>query len=216
MAPQLLRQRTRTNISYREPSSDDDFSNSDSDNASRRKRPTRRSMRHHSTDVDPEPSTAQPVRTARPAVDKRTSRRTGKRKVSYRDVSTDEDSDHGEADYEPDEQVPVRKKPRIQGDSRRSTPRKRLGSASRKPNKRTIRPLGAPLKEKKGKYTHVCQCASINSQQHPNLSPYTSLPMGTNQTWHRCPIISFSKSSSTLPTRCVMRTCTLLLLYPGS
>ncbi|KAK3216599.1 hypothetical protein GRF29_1g332622 [Pseudopithomyces chartarum] len=141
MAPQLLRQRTRTNISYREPSSDEDFSNSDSDNVSRRKRPTRRSMRHHSTDVDPEPSTAQPVCTTRPAADKRTSRRTGKRKVSYRDVSTDEDSDHGEADYEPDEQVPVRKKPRIQGDSRRSTPHKQLGNGPRKPNKRTIRPL---------------------------------------------------------------------------
>ena len=217
MAPQLLRQSRRANVSYREPSSDDDFSDSDSDNVSRRKRPTRRSTRHLSTEVEQEPPAVQPAQTARPAPDKRTLRRKGKRKVSYRDVSTDEESEDGEADYEPDEVVVAHKKQRIQADSRPSTSRRGLGNGSRKSKKPAMRALGAPLKEKKGmSIPVVCHCILINTQQHTNLSLCTFLPTGTNQTWRRCPITSSSKSSSTLLTRCITRTCKLPLLYPGS
>ena len=115
------------------------------------------------------------------------------------------------------EVVVAHKKQRIQADSRPSTSRRGLGNGSRKSKKPAMRALGAPLKEKKGmSIPVVCHCILINTQQHTNLSLCTFLPTGTNQTWRRCPITSSSKSSSTLLTRCITRTCKLPLLYPGS
>lgn len=136
-------------MSYREPSSDEDLSNSDSGNASTRRRPTRRSARH-STEVEPESPVRpdSPPRT-RPVTNKRTLRRQGKRRISYRDESTDEDSeDYGEAEYLPEEAV-VPPKAHPQGTS----PFTRRKPSGRDPNKfarSRVRTLGGPLKEKEG------------------------------------------------------------------
>jgi len=156
MAAGLAHKRKRAHVSYREPSSDLDLSDSDIDNSSRRKRPTRRSARHHSTEVEAEaePSTRQPQRTASPilarsAAAKRILRTKGKRKFSYRDESTDEGSEEdGEADYEPEEVVV--QKPRSNAHSRRSTPSKRSENTVRRTTGPKKRAFGAPLKEKKG------------------------------------------------------------------
>lgn len=169
MAADLSRKRKRAHISYREPSSDDDFSDLDIDNPSRRKQPTRRSARHHSTEAEPEAesSTRQPRRTtspvlARSAGVKRTLRRKGRNRVSYRDESTDEESeDDGEADYEPPEEV-VQRKPRSNTASRRSTPRKRSDNVPRKAAVPKKRAFGASLKEKKGKGKHAGSCKDSN------------------------------------------------------
>ncbi|KAF2443398.1 hypothetical protein P171DRAFT_464163 [Karstenula rhodostoma CBS 690.94] len=157
MAADLSRKRKRAHVSYREPSSDDDFSNSDIDNPAPRKRPVRRSTRHQSHEVEPqpEPSTSQPPRThaasptlARSAA-QRIRRRSGKRTISYREETTDEDSEEdGEADYEPEEVV-AQRKPRSKPASRPPTPRKQPENGSRRTVGPRKRAFGAPLKEKK-------------------------------------------------------------------
>jgi hypothetical protein len=159
MAADLARKRKRAHVSYREPSSNDDFSNSDIENLSRRKRPTRRSARHQSQEVEleAEPSTRQPQRTASPILARsaaalRAHRRKGKSKISYREETTDDDGEEeDEADYEPEEVV-VQRKPRSKPTSGRSTPRKQSDNGSRRPIGHRKRALGAPLKEKKGRY----------------------------------------------------------------
>lgn len=105
----IVSKRKRGAVSYREPSSDDDLSESSGyDLTSRRKRlaPSRRSARHRANDGDssrhttpeaslmPEPSKRQ----------KKESRTRRHRKVSYKDISTDEEDDP-DADFEmPEEQ----------------------------------------------------------------------------------------------------------------
>ncbi|KAJ4289558.1 hypothetical protein N0V90_010887 [Kalmusia sp. IMI 367209] len=151
MAPELLRKRKRGNVSYREPSSDEDTSNSDLDVAPRTKRPTRRSNRHHSTEAQSlstknDRSITSPSR-SRPLVEKRPSRRQGKRTVSYREESTDQDSDEaGSDDYE--EEVIIQREPRAQAAFSRSKPSKPPRKSSSKAIRPRVRPLGAPLKEK--------------------------------------------------------------------
>lgn len=162
MAVDPSRKRKRAHVSYREPSSDDDLSNSDSDNPARKKPPVRRSTRHQSQQLDPEPepSTSHPAHThasspasARSAAH-RTRRRKGKRRISYREESTDDDDgeDDGNADYEP-HVVEVQRKPRSKQPSRRSTPRQQLQTASNKTRGYKKRAFGAPLEENKGTYT---------------------------------------------------------------
>ncbi|KAJ4348767.1 uncharacterized protein N0V89_010145 [Didymosphaeria variabile] len=173
------RKRKRAHVSYREPSSDDDFSNSDIDNPSRRKRPTRRSARHQSIEVEPEAEAStrhtQPTASAalaRSAVSQRTHRRKEKRKVSYREESTDEDSDEDpEADYEP-EVVVVQRKPRSKGTSQRSTPRKQSENSSRKTIAPKKRAFGAPLKEKKAPQPIVVHIPTDGIKPDMSSLPY--------------------------------------------
>ncbi|KAL1602443.1 hypothetical protein SLS60_005859 [Paraconiothyrium brasiliense] len=179
MAADFSRKRKRAHVSYREPSSDDDFSNSDVDNPSRRRRPTRRSTRHQSTEVEPEAEastrhtqpSASPV-LARSAASQRTHLRTGKSKVSYREDSTDEGSDEDpEADYEP-EVIIVQRKPRSKGISRRSTPRKQSENSSRRIIAPKRRAFGAPLKEKKAPQPIVAHIPTDGNKQDLSSLPY--------------------------------------------
>ncbi|KAF1970140.1 hypothetical protein BU23DRAFT_557033 [Bimuria novae-zelandiae CBS 107.79] len=172
MAPELSRKRKRAHVSYREPSSDDGFSDSDSNDALGRRHPTRRSTRHCSAEVESQSPTASPARTRRKA-DKRSLRSKGQRKISYRDESTKEDIDEdGEAGYVPLEDV-VRTRPRSQAHSRRATPRRRLEDCSRKTNKPARRAIGAPLKEKK-KAPHPAAVSIPTDRRKPDMTrlPY--------------------------------------------
>ncbi|KAL1655013.1 hypothetical protein SLS61_002321 [Didymella pomorum] len=102
--------RKRGAVSYKEPSSDEDLSeSSEYEQNSRRKRPapSRRSTRHRANDDDdddphtlPEPSPA-----PEPSRRKKEPRTRRHRKVSYKDVSSDDDEDP-DADFEvPEEHV---------------------------------------------------------------------------------------------------------------
>lgn len=149
--------RKRGTVSYREPSSDEDFSESDSENAPAKKRavPVRRSARHQSTEA--EQSSSRPQRQASPAPHKvtderRALRRRGRRRVSYRDVSSDDDNDE---DFEIEE-VLEQRQPRAKRTSSTRLQSKQSRKMTRKAHgSRLRRTLGAPLKPKTGKWTSV-------------------------------------------------------------
>jgi hypothetical protein len=149
----LTSKRKRGAVSYREPSSDEDISESSSDieETTRRKRaaPSRRSTRHHDeSSVHPAP----PFAGRSQATASRVSRRPERRKISYKDVSTDEDEEEDpDADFaasdDDDGERPRRAKmPKTStrpSTSRSPRPHKPARSKGRSPRKRA---LGAPLK----------------------------------------------------------------------
>ena len=138
--------RKRVPVSYKEPSSDDELSESSGDEQTSQKRivPSRRSTRHTQAasqvssaneHASPEPV---PVQRQRP------SRNTRRRAISYKDISSDEDDQDPDADFEVEaEQVmAVRTKTRPSASSSSETQKKR-GSKDR--NRRRKAALGAPL-----------------------------------------------------------------------
>ncbi|KAF2250500.1 hypothetical protein BU26DRAFT_517335 [Trematosphaeria pertusa] len=151
--------RKRGAVSYREPSSDDDFSESDDERISRKRaRPVRRSARHQSADAEPSsraqrrhvspPMANVPVERPKHSPKVAALRRRRKHRISYRDVSTDDDDDSDE-DFETDEvEEPPRKayaKPAQSPPSQKHQNKRR----------RRLRPIGGPLKPQ------------ANSQQAP-------------------------------------------------
>ena len=145
--------RRRATVSYKEPSSDDELSDSyDSDHTPKKRRtaPQRRSTRHQdsqpeqaTTDVEQKSSTV----TGSPLRKRKAQPRLRRnRKVSYRETSSDEDS---EADFEPEEEI-------VPSTSKGSSPGGRPSAsvkASKRPKgrpRRTTYALGAPKKAHKG------------------------------------------------------------------
>jgi hypothetical protein len=144
--------RKRGAVSYREPSSEDDVSetSSDTEETNRRKRPApaRRSTRHHE---ESPVQRAPPTASQRQAIASRVSRRTERRNISYKDVSTDDDEENDpDADFtaSDDNDEPTRrtKLPKTSTrPSRSRSPRsiQPIRSKGISPRKRA---LGAPLK----------------------------------------------------------------------
>lgn len=98
--------RKRGIVSYREPSTDEDLSGSDSTHAATKKRalPVRRSARHQST--SPGQASSRPSERiisappSPPPRDQRSLRRRTRRNISYRDDSTDDDDNNAEDEWE--------------------------------------------------------------------------------------------------------------------
>jgi hypothetical protein len=143
--------RKRGAVSYKEPSSDDFLDSSDHERSTRHTRtgPTRRSARHSQTNeeassesehVSPEPAPARKHQAG-----SRSSRSHGKQRVSYKDVSSDdEEAEDPDADFEMEEAefAPVRPKR-----SRQTVPRCPHSSKAQKTTGKSRRKatIGAPL-----------------------------------------------------------------------
>ncbi|KAF2688714.1 hypothetical protein K458DRAFT_293069 [Lentithecium fluviatile CBS 122367] len=143
--------RKRGAVSYREQSSNEDISDSASDTVSRRKRtaPVRRSARHQSTGAEPPsrgqrrpPSPHSPA-TSREMGGRRVLRREGKRQISYRDASSEDDGD----DFRDEDLVGQRRpSPSTPQPSRPHKSRKSERKLGRSSGARSQKSLGAPLK----------------------------------------------------------------------
>lgn len=106
----MIAKRKRGAVSYKEPSSDEDLSgSSEAERSSRRERPTpsRRSARHQADDDESNRQTTPEVSPAPepPRKKYKESRTRRHRKVSYKDISSDEEEDP-DADFEAPEEHP--------------------------------------------------------------------------------------------------------------
>ncbi|KAH7411889.1 hypothetical protein DE146DRAFT_641654 [Phaeosphaeria sp. MPI-PUGE-AT-0046c] len=143
--------RKRGAVSYREPSSDEDMQVSDGSGQeehvhSRRVVPSRRSTRHR----EPSARSASPLPEKRPHTRPRAPRRRERPKVSYKDVSTDDEDDEGDPDAEfeasDDEPPPRAIRPKTSSQFLNSRPHKAQNKANSKGKSPRKRALGAPLK----------------------------------------------------------------------
>lgn len=206
--------RKRGAVSYKEPSSDDDLSESSGYEQTTRKRtvPTRRSTRRPTADDEaasesehsppPQPASVKLQR------ESRISRRRGAPKVSYKDVSTDdEDEEDPDGDFELEEEqvMTVRTRPRpVAAPVSRSG--KTVGTKrSRSRRKATI---GAPLKpNNEGQVEHK---TTIPSDGHKPVCLlhhiYVLALILMSRPGLLCRITYSSKSLFTLPTRFTTRT----------
>jgi hypothetical protein len=145
--------RRRGTVSYKEPSSDEDLSeSSESGGARRRKRPapSRRSTRHRQDEREDkapvEHTSPPPTSTSRPRRPGRPSRGHRKRTFSYKDVSSDEEEeeDDPDADFEIEEEPTQQPRSKPRRTSRQS-PRVHPSPPSKPRGQRKLA-LGAPLK----------------------------------------------------------------------
>jgi hypothetical protein len=145
--------RKRVAVSYKEPSSDDDLSESSDHERVTQKRtvPSRRSTRRMravdqvssaSERASPEPV---PVDRQRPS---RNARRRGKRNVSYKDISSDEDDLDPDADFEVEEERVMTVRTRSRPSTLPSSEPQRKRGARDRNSRRAV--LGAPLAPNKG------------------------------------------------------------------
>ena len=203
--------RKRGAVSYKEPSSDDDLSESSGYEQTTRKRtvPTRRSTRRPAADDHGQPPSPPPqpasVKLQR---ESRTSRRRGAPKISYKDVSTDdEDEEDPDGDFELEEEqvMTVRTRPRPV-----AAPVSRSGKTvgikrSRSRRKATI---GAPLKP--NNESQVERKTTIPSDGHKPVCLlhhiYVLALILMSRPGLLCHITYSSKSLFTLPTRFTTRT----------
>lgn len=207
--------RKRGAVSYKEPSSDDDLSESSGYEQTTRKRtvPTRRSTRRPAADDEaasesehsPPPPQPASVKLQR---ESRTSRRRGAPKISYKDVSTDdEDEEDPDGDFELEEEqvMTVRTRPRPV-----AAPVSRSGETvgikrSRSRRKATI---GAPLKP--NNESQVERKTTIPSDGHKPVCLlhhiYVLALILMSRPGLLCHITYSSKSLFTLPTRFTTRT----------
>jgi len=102
--------RKRDAVSYKEASSEDSLSeNSEHEERIRRKRPA--PSRHSARRREPRSARTSPAAIRRPSTDARSTRHRERQKVSYKDVSTDEDSEDPDGDFEVSEDEAPREKP---------------------------------------------------------------------------------------------------------
>lgn len=207
--------RKRGAVSYKEPSSDDDLSESSGYEQTIRKRtvPTRRSTRRPAADDEAasESEHSQPppqLASVKLQPESRTSRRRGAPKISYKDVSTDdEDEEDPDGDFELEEEqvmtVRTRARPVAAPVSRSG---KTVGiKRSRSRRKATI---GAPLKP--NNESQVERKTTIPSDGHKpvcllhHIYVLALIPM--SRPGLLCHITYSSKSLFTLPTRFTTRT----------
>lgn len=152
--------RKRGAVSYKEPSSEEDFSESSGqERAARRKKraaPSRRSTRHRQQDDDGDDDAssqhaspeALPAR--KPQNASRASRSRGSRRISYKDISSDEDEEDPDADFEEDPDANFEaggfRAPRLkpQATAVRSPRSPQSSNSKGKPRRKLV--LGAPLK----------------------------------------------------------------------
>ncbi|KAJ4369592.1 hypothetical protein N0V83_005354 [Neocucurbitaria cava] len=162
--------RKRGAVSYKEPSSEEDFSETSGEERTirRRKRPTpsRRSTRHQQVDDEDESSSQQASPQARPTRNPRnvprTSRSHGRQKISYKDISSDEEEDDPDADFEVEEVQTPRKTARAAA-VRSPRPPRSLDSKRRQRRKLA---LGAPLKPNNAVVGSEGKAAEIPTDGH--------------------------------------------------
>jgi hypothetical protein len=168
--------RKRGAVSYREPSSDEDLSESDSDSNPSRTRatPVRRSGRHRSTEAEQPPVrrrravSPEPPTRSKATVTQRGSRRARNERISYRDASS-EDEDEGDDDFEVSErEVVVQVRPQMRNlPSSRSRQKKTTERRPGRPPGRSPRKsLGAPLKAKTGRISLLFCKTPFDFEQH--------------------------------------------------
>lgn len=151
--------RKRGAVSYKEPSSDDDLSDSSGQERSTQKRtlPTRRSTRRtqavgevssESEHDLPEPAPAQRQQPSR------NPRGRGRRRISYKDVSSDEDEEGADADFEVEEErvMAVRTRPQPSAPPS-SRAQKTWGAKGSKSRRKAV--LGAQLAPNNGTHTET-------------------------------------------------------------
>ncbi|KAH7112174.1 hypothetical protein B0J11DRAFT_562498 [Dendryphion nanum] len=176
-----LKKRKRGPVSYKEPSSDEDFSSDSNDTrSSRRKRigaPPRRSVRHQTsntadtTDTQPAP-TVQPIRTkaasSRSLGHKSHLRGRGRRRVFYGEDSSSDGLDASE--YEASEQI------KVDTDAGRGSSLKKIKSSPKKSKNslRRLGRLGAPLKHPDPSHKIAESSRSIISDGR--IPPWATLP----------------------------------------
>jgi hypothetical protein len=148
--------RKRGAVSYREPSSDEDLADTETEILLPRKRaaPVRRSARHQSTEAE-QPSqrrrhavSSEPSARSKNTKPRHSLRRGGKRRISYQDASSEDD---GDQDFE--EEMVEQRRPQMrttasrQSHKGKKTERRPGRTSGRSPRKS----LGAPLKPKIGR-----------------------------------------------------------------
>lgn len=157
--------RKRDTVSYREPDSDEDLLG-DSDSSRHTSRTRAAPTRHSTRRKDSTSTQASPPTSRGNAVRPRSSRQRRARKVAYKDISTDEEDEDPDADFQvSEEESTIRPKPvRTNGASPRKS-RTSKGKASRK--------LGAPLRPNESVLTARTAIA-VPSDGH--VPAWTSLP----------------------------------------
>jgi hypothetical protein len=221
--------RKRGAVSYKEPSSDDEVSeSSDQELPTRTKRtaaPTRRSTRrppvaeeasseseHDSS--EPEPAPVQHSRASRASGASRASRSRGKRGISYKDASSDEeDEEDPDADFEIEEEEEL--VPAARTRSRPTAPRSprlhKVRSTKGKSRRRVAHAVGAPLKPNK-EVQPERKVEAIPTDGHNPVCVFAvaQLVIETNSRLPRsgpaCHITSSSRSSCTPHIHCTTRT----------
>lgn len=160
--------RKRGAVSYREPSSDDDSSDSSEQEDrmhSRRPVPSRRSTRHHEPSARPTP----PLAAKREGTQPRAPRRRERPKISYKDVSTDDEDgeEDPDADFEAseDEPAPRATKSRTSAQPPKAPSHKAQHKATSKGRSPRNRTLGAPLKTRDPS-RHVPVATAIPTDGH--------------------------------------------------
>ncbi|KNG50362.1 hypothetical protein TW65_02897 [Stemphylium lycopersici] len=169
--------RKRGAVSYKEPSSDDDLSDSSGQERSTQKRtlPTRRSTRRtqavgevssESEHDLPEPAPAQRQQPSR------NPRGRGRRRISYKDVSSDEDEEGADADFEVEEErvMAVRTRPQPSAPPS-SRAQKTWGAKGSKSRRKAV--LGAQLAPNNGTHTET-KVTNIPTDGH--MPAWASLP----------------------------------------
>ena len=150
--------RKRGAVSYKEPSSDEDISEStDQERIARKKRtvPSRRSTRHPRAEDDGEVSRQQTLSEALPVRKlphrSQSSRSQRRQRISYKDISSDEEDEDPDADFDiVEEQVRV---PRAKAQHKTVLPARPRRSPNLKGRPRRTVNLGAPLKP--NNVTHI-------------------------------------------------------------
>lgn len=148
--------RRRANVSYREPSSDEDLADTSNDEAhSRKKRvvPSRRSARQRPGEVESRAASATPEDPSTKPPQRRTQRARARkgRRISYKDISSDEETD---VDEDPDADFQTEEEPLVAVSRKNNFAKSRTSSLnhepqSRKGRSRKPRALGAVLKPNK-------------------------------------------------------------------
>lgn len=165
--------RKRGAVSYRELSSDDDLSASDGNTTARGRNksgPSRRSARNRNVDDEDDDSGAASLSDVAPIEHRshasRTSRVRGRTKVSYKDVSSDDEDPDAGFEFQEQHVMAVRTRPRAMtaqsSQSQQGTSRK---VASRRRNI-----IGAPLKPNVVKQSEQKAVAVIPTDAHRPVS----------------------------------------------
>ncbi|KAH8726064.1 hypothetical protein GQ44DRAFT_614777 [Phaeosphaeriaceae sp. PMI808] len=162
--------RKRGAISYREPSSDEDLSEGSSQEETVQREHNvhpRRPIRHQESSTT---RRAPPSANKRPPTESRSSRHRERHKISYKDVSTDEEEEDLDDNFElSEDNLPLRTKPlKLAAPSPR--PRKSTIAKSKSPRKLV---LGAPLRPNK-RYQDVASVTPIPTDGH--TPAWASLP----------------------------------------
>lgn len=205
--------RKRGTVSYKEPSSDEDLSEGSGSEQTTRKRTvlTRRSTRRPPADDEAAsesdhspPESAAPIKQQRGS---RSSRTRGAPRISYKDVSSDEeDEEDPDADFELEDERVMTLRMRSRPVAAPSPRPEKIGGTKRSRSRRKA-VIGAPLKP--NKESQVERKTTIPSDGHKPVCLLQLMAVFvlilTSRLGLPYPITYSSRSSCTPPTRFTMR-----------